>query len=78
MTLTNKDLKQIQNLIETNNEEVEGRFEKVATKIKSDFFDKIDPILQEVKASREERKIIARRLSDHNDDLEKIKTQLNI
>ena len=37
---------------------------------KSDFFDKIDPVLKEIVDSREERTILAHRQSDHTDRIE--------
>ena len=57
MTLTGSDLDQIENLL---NEKL--------TKLKSDIFDKIDPILKEVVTAREERPLIENRL----EKLEKI------
>lgn len=41
---------------------LEERFEKHTTKLKSDFLEKIDPILKEVKTAREERTLIESRL----------------
>ena len=78
MGLGNGDIKLIRQLIEDNNDEVEQRFEKVATRLKSDFFDKIDPILKGVASSREEREIVARRLALQNDEIEKIKRSLKL
>ena len=37
---------------------------------KSDFFDKIDPVLKEIMDNREERTILAHRQSDHTDRIE--------
>ncbi|KKS25884.1 MAG: hypothetical protein UU87_C0008G0001 [Parcubacteria group bacterium GW2011_GWA2_42_11] len=62
MTLTKGDLKQIDNLIERRLDDQEGKFEKKLTEIKSEFFEKIDPILKEVTTAREERPLIENRL----------------
>ena len=39
---------------------------------KSDFFDKIDPVLKEIMDNREERTILAHRQSDHTDRIESL------
>ena len=52
--------------------ELEDKFERHVTKLKSDFVDKIDPILKEVTTSREERPIIAKRQTDHEDRIENL------
>lgn len=43
---------------------------------RSDFFEKIDPILKEVVASREERVIQDKNISDHEDRIQKIEINL--
>lgn len=43
---------------------------------KSDFFEKIDPILKEVVASREERIIQDKNISNHEDRIQKIEINL--
>ncbi|MFH1863670.1 MAG: hypothetical protein ABIJ85_02000, partial [bacterium] len=55
-------LKQIRVVLqeELNNQE-EG-FEKKLTEVKSEFFEKIDPILKEVVTAREERPLLENRL----------------
>lgn len=39
-------------------------------KYRSDLFDKLDAILKEVQAGREEQTLIAHRVSDHEDRIE--------
>ena len=62
MALNKSDLKQIRVVLqeELNNQE-EG-FEKKLTEVKSEFFEKIDPILKEVVTAREERPLLENRL----------------
>jgi len=59
-------------------EDLEEKFEKKVTEVKSEFFEKIDPVLKEVSASREERKIVSRKLSEHTDQIEKIQKHLGL
>ena len=40
---------------------------------KSEFFTKIDPILKEVVANREERTVISARLKENSEDIRKLK-----
>lgn len=49
--------------------ELEEKFEKHITKLKSEFLNEIDPVLKEVTTAREERPIIAQKQSDHEDRL---------
>ena len=73
MAITIKDL-----------DEVEERFKEVfATKedlisYKSDLIDKLDGILKEIVASREEETLLSHRVSDHEDRIEKVENNLNI
>ena len=66
MALTKGDLRQIGQLLDRkmddklNNQE--DRFERRLEEFRSDFFEKIDPVLKEVMASREERALIENRL----------------
>ncbi|AKM83458.1 hypothetical protein A2422_01125 [Candidatus Woesebacteria bacterium RIFOXYC1_FULL_31_51] len=74
MSLTNKDINIIDNLLDRRLDkrflEQEDKFDKKLTEFKSEFFDRIDPILKEVVASREERTLISEHLSDHSDRIE--------
>lgn len=47
------------------------------TQLKSDFFERIDPILKEVPASREERTIVTEKVSDHEEKLSKLEKVVN-
>jgi predicted transcriptional regulator len=64
--------------IDNKLDEMEERFEAKLTEFRDDFYTKIDPILKEVAASREERLIISQHLSDQNDRIEKVEKKLNI
>ena len=63
-------------LTEKDIEVLEQRFKEIFTtkeefqKYRSDLFDKLDVILKEVLASREEQTLIAHRISDHEDRIE--------
>ncbi len=48
-------------------EELNESLDEKFAKQRSDFFDRIDPILKEVTASREEREIVTDKLSNHED-----------
>lgn len=61
MTLTPDDLFQIDQLL---------------IKHRSDFYDKIDPILKEVQASREERAIVSEKVANHEDRIENLEKKL--
>ena len=62
MTLTKSDLGQIKNIVEGALDNQEQKYEAKLTEVKSEFFEKIDPILKEVVASREERVLIEERV----------------
>lgn len=55
MVLTTSDLNQIENI-------VDEKLDEKLTQLKSDIFDRIDPILKEVTTAREERPLIENRL----------------
>lgn len=59
-------------------EDQEEKFEAKIVEVKSDFFDKIDPILKEVVANQEERTILSHKASDHEDRIENIEKKLDI
>ena len=73
MSITLKDL-----------DEIENRFKEVfATKedlmsYKSDLMDKLDDILKEIIASRDEETLLSHRVSNHEDRLEKVENKLGI
>lgn len=62
MTLTKNDFKQIRLVLEEELDKQEQKFEDKVTQLKSDFFEKIDPILKEVTTAREERPLIENRI----------------
>jgi hypothetical protein len=70
MLLTKSDLNQIGVLLDEKLEEQEETFERKIVEVKSDFFEKIDPILKEVTASREERVVINGRISEIEERIE--------
>ncbi len=70
MMLTKGDLVKVKQIVD---ESVEEGLEEKLGKLKSDFYDHIDPILKEVVASREEREITAAKLSEHTEEIETLK-----
>ena len=60
------------NYLDVKLDEQEQQFEGKLTEFKSEFFDKIDPVLKEVTASREERTLQSDRISNHEDRIEKL------
>lgn len=58
MSLTNSDKNWIKNLLDDEEE----KFEAKIVEIKSEFFEKVDPILKEVTTAREERPLLENRL----------------
>jgi phage gp29-like protein len=59
MTLTNSDVKQIRNVVK---EELDEQLDDKLNKLKSDFYERIDPILKEVTTAQEERPLIENRI----------------
>ncbi|OGM18120.1 hypothetical protein A2685_03200 [Candidatus Woesebacteria bacterium RIFCSPHIGHO2_01_FULL_37_10] len=74
MALTKGDKNWIQNLMEDQ----EVKFETKIVEIKSDFYDKIGPILKEVVANQEERTILSHSVSDHEDRIVNIEKKFKI
>ncbi|MBU0569993.1 hypothetical protein KKB40_04400 [Patescibacteria group bacterium] len=72
MTLTKNDLRQIENLLDGKIVNMEEKFGTILTGFRSDFYEKIDPILKEVLTARDERPIIVHRQSDHEDRIENL------
>ena len=56
----------------------EQKFEAKITEFKDEFFTKIDPILKEAVASREEREILSQHSKNQTDRIEKIENKLGI
>ena len=74
MALTKSDKNWIQNLMENQEE----KFEAKIVEVKSDFYNKIDPILKEIVKNQEERTILSHKASDHEDRIENIEKKLDI
>jgi len=72
MALTNQDKKEVRQIVREENEENNQKIEQMFINFRSDFYEKIDPILKEVLAGREERAIVADKLSNHEDRIEKL------
>jgi len=65
MTLTQKDLDEIENVVEENiNENVKN------LPTKDEIYEKMDEVIGELKAIREELPLINHKLSDHEDRIE--------
>lgn len=62
MVFTKGDLDKVRNILREELENQEEKYEAKLTEFKSDFFEKIDPILKEVTTAREERPLIIRRI----------------
>jgi len=62
MTLTKGDLSQIDRRLETQKEEILDEMDEKLTMLRSNLFEKIDPILKEVTTAREERTLVENRL----------------
>jgi BMFP domain-containing protein YqiC len=63
MNLSNSDLNKVRTIVKEEVEDVlEEKLEEKLTKLKSEFFERIDPILIEVVTAREERPLIENRL----------------
>lgn len=72
MSLTRDDKKFILSAIDQKLEEQEQQFESKIVEVKDDFYTKIDPILKEVVASREDREIRAEQHLRNQDRIEKL------
>lgn len=62
MVLTQEDLDKINELL---------------INLRSDFFDRIDPILKEVQDNRQERIIVTAKLTDHEERIEHLEQKLH-
>jgi len=62
MALTKSDLDKVGGLIDRKLDDNEEKYEKKLTEFKSEFFEKVDPILKEVTTAREERPLIENRI----------------
>ena len=64
MALTKKDLQMIGEVIDSKFEKFDEKVDDKFTQLKSDFYDKIDPVLNETLANREERIINDNNIAD--------------
>lgn len=71
-----KDL--LDNTLESALDKQEQKFEAKLVEVKDDFYNKIDPILKEVVASREERVILSQHSKDQTDRIDNIEKKLGI
>ncbi|KKR63102.1 hypothetical protein A2210_02775 [Candidatus Woesebacteria bacterium RIFOXYA1_FULL_40_18] len=78
MALTKTDKIWVKNVLEDALDNQEQKFEAKITEFKDEFFTKIDPILKEVVASREEREILSQHSKNQTDRIEKIENKLGI
>jgi 3-dehydroquinate dehydratase len=67
MTLTQKDIELLEDSFATKE-----YLNQKLTELKSDLLNKLDSILKEILASRDEQTILAHRVSNHEDRLEKL------
>ncbi len=59
MSLTKGDLNQVRSIVA---EELDDKLDNKLTKLKSEFFERLDPILKEVTTAREERPLVENRI----------------
>ena len=82
--LDHSDLKAIKNLIEVTVDEVIEKREVVTKSdlshlpTKDDFYEKMDEVMGELKTIREEQTLISHQVSDHEDRIQKIETNLGM
>ncbi|MFZ5932538.1 MAG: hypothetical protein ACOYT7_00410 [Patescibacteria group bacterium] len=75
--ITVKDL----NLIEKRLRSIfvtKEEFREALLALKSDFFDKLDAFVKEIRDSRDERTLMAHRISDHEDRITKLESRQTI
>lgn len=75
---TKQDIAKLDLKIDNNKADILDKLEVIFMKFKSDFFDKIDPILKEVVASREERIVGSNQFSELTDRVERIEKHLGL
>ena len=83
-TLDSDDLKAIENLIEVKVDEVIERRQLVTKEdlshlpTKDDFYEKMDEVVGELKASREEQAVLGHQVSDHGERIGRIESRVAI
>jgi len=73
MTLTQKDLNEIEGIVE---EKIDEKVKNLPSK--DEFYEKMDEVVGELKAIREELPLISHRLSDHEDRIQRVENKLQI
>ena len=73
MTLTQKDLDEIEQIVD---DKIEDKTKNLPTK--DEFFNKMDEVVGELKAIREELPLISHRLSNHEDRIQRVENKLQI
>lgn len=73
MTLTQRDLNEIENIVD---DKLESRLKGLPTK--DEFYDKMDDVMGELKTIREAQTLITHHVSNHEDRIEKIEGKLKI
>lgn len=78
--LDDDDLKAIKTLIDVTIEEKElvSKTDLSHLPTKDEFYSKMDEVMGELKAIREEQTVQSHQLSDHDDRIEKIETKLGM
>ena len=78
--LDDADLKAIKGLIEVTIEEKELVTKEDISQLptKDDFYEKMDEVVSELKAVREEVSVLSHQVSDHDDRIEKVENHLGI
>ena len=78
--LDDQDLKAIKNLIEVTIEEKELVTKEDISHLptKDEFYEKMDDVMGELKAVREEQSVLSHQVSDHEDRLQKVESNLGI
>ncbi len=67
--LTQKDINELEKTFVTKLD-----LNRALSQLKSDIFDKLDAFVKEIRDSREERTIIAHKISDHEDRITKLES----
>jgi hypothetical protein len=80
-TLDGEDLNAIKQLIEvTLDEKLDGKLDAKISHLptKDEFYGKMDEVMGELKAIREEQAVQSHRIADHEDRIEKIESHLGL
>lgn len=80
-TLDDQDLRAIRDLIDVELDETLD--EKLGEKLshlptKDEFYEKMDEVMRELQAMREEVSVLSHQVADHDDRLEKVESHLGI